>query len=166
MRFLIDANLPRSAIAVIQKFWHQVEFARDIGLAAAPDERIAARARAGALPDGTRVPRSTRGPTRDCRTRPRSLPTSFDLIRLHASVACAPCSVHPRAERRCRRLRFRFADVAASAVFATPKRHARSAIRSTRYPSSLISAVPVALPVDAPPSMNPWKSCDVCSPQK
>jgi len=45
MHFLIDANLPRAAIAVLQKFGHQVEFARDIGLAAAPDEQIAARAR-------------------------------------------------------------------------------------------------------------------------
>ena len=45
MRFLIDANLPRAAIDVCQKFGHQVEFARDIGMAAAPDEQIAARAR-------------------------------------------------------------------------------------------------------------------------
>ena len=44
MRFLIDANLPRAAIDVCQKFGHQVEFARDIGMAAAPDEQIAARA--------------------------------------------------------------------------------------------------------------------------
>lgn len=44
MRFLIDANLPRAAIVVCQKFGHQVEFARDIGLAAASDEQIAARA--------------------------------------------------------------------------------------------------------------------------
>ena len=45
MRFLIDANLPRAAIVVCQKFEHQVEFARDVGLAAASDEQIAARAR-------------------------------------------------------------------------------------------------------------------------
>ena len=45
MRFLIDANLPRSLIAAIQRFAHQVEFARDIGLASAPDEDIGARAR-------------------------------------------------------------------------------------------------------------------------
>lgn len=45
MRFLIDANLPRSTIALLLSFGHQVEFARDIGLAAAPDEDIAARAR-------------------------------------------------------------------------------------------------------------------------
>jgi predicted nuclease of predicted toxin-antitoxin system len=45
MRFLIDANLPRTAIVVCQKFGHQVEFARDIGLAAASDGQIAERAR-------------------------------------------------------------------------------------------------------------------------
>jgi predicted nuclease of predicted toxin-antitoxin system len=45
MRFLIDANLPRAAIVVCQKFGHQVEFARDIGLAAASDAQIAERAR-------------------------------------------------------------------------------------------------------------------------
>jgi predicted nuclease of predicted toxin-antitoxin system len=45
MRFLIDANLPRAAILVCQKFGHQVEFARDIGLAAASDAQIAERAR-------------------------------------------------------------------------------------------------------------------------
>jgi hypothetical protein len=37
--------VPRSAIAVLTRFGHQVEFARDIGLAAAPDEQIAAHAR-------------------------------------------------------------------------------------------------------------------------
>jgi predicted nuclease of predicted toxin-antitoxin system len=44
MRFLIDANLPRASIAVLQRCGHQVEFARDIGLAAAPDEHVAVRA--------------------------------------------------------------------------------------------------------------------------
>jgi predicted nuclease of predicted toxin-antitoxin system len=44
MRFLIDANLPRSAIAVLEKFRHQVEFARDVGLAEALDEQVAAHA--------------------------------------------------------------------------------------------------------------------------
>ena len=46
MRFLIDANLPRAAIVVCQKFGHQVKFARDIGMAAASDEispRVPAR---------------------------------------------------------------------------------------------------------------------------
>jgi len=41
---LIDANLPRSVTAVVQGFGHAVEFARDLGLGAAPDEQIAAYA--------------------------------------------------------------------------------------------------------------------------
>jgi predicted nuclease of predicted toxin-antitoxin system len=41
MRFLIDANLPRAVIDVVQSLGHQVEFARDIGLASATDEQIA-----------------------------------------------------------------------------------------------------------------------------
>jgi predicted nuclease of predicted toxin-antitoxin system len=44
MRFLIDANLPRSIITALQRFGHEAEFARDIGLGAAPDEHIAAHA--------------------------------------------------------------------------------------------------------------------------
>jgi predicted nuclease of predicted toxin-antitoxin system len=35
MRFLIDANLPRSIVTALQRFGHEVEFARDIGLGAA-----------------------------------------------------------------------------------------------------------------------------------
>ena len=45
MRFLLDANLPRAAIAVLVDSGHEAEFARDIGLAAAPDDQIAAHAR-------------------------------------------------------------------------------------------------------------------------
>lgn len=45
MRFLIDANLPRSAIGTLLARGHHVEFARDIGLAAAPDAQIAEHAR-------------------------------------------------------------------------------------------------------------------------
>jgi len=37
MRFLIDANLPRSIVAALQRFGHDVESARDIGLGAASD---------------------------------------------------------------------------------------------------------------------------------
>jgi hypothetical protein len=37
MRFLIDANMPRSIIALVASLGHEVEFARDVGLAAAPD---------------------------------------------------------------------------------------------------------------------------------
>ena len=46
MRFLIDANMPRSIIALVASLGHEVEFARDVGLAAAPDHEIAERARA------------------------------------------------------------------------------------------------------------------------
>ncbi|MHB1872335.1 MAG: DUF5615 family PIN-like protein [Steroidobacteraceae bacterium] len=45
MRFLLDANLPRAAVAIVEKFGHTVEFARDAGLGTAPDEVIAERAR-------------------------------------------------------------------------------------------------------------------------
>ena len=45
MLFLVDANLPRSLVALLRSLGHQVEFARDIGLAAAPDRDIAVRAR-------------------------------------------------------------------------------------------------------------------------
>jgi len=44
VRFLIDANLPRATVEVLQRLGHEVEFARDIGLAAAADERIAIQA--------------------------------------------------------------------------------------------------------------------------
>jgi predicted nuclease of predicted toxin-antitoxin system len=43
--FLVDANLPRLVVALLRRLGHHVEFARDIGLAAAPDRDIAARAR-------------------------------------------------------------------------------------------------------------------------
>lgn len=43
MRFMIDANMPRSAIGALEGHGHQVEFARDVGLGAAPDARIAER---------------------------------------------------------------------------------------------------------------------------
>jgi predicted nuclease of predicted toxin-antitoxin system len=43
--FLIDANLPRSVVALLRSLGHGVEFARDIGLADAPDRDIAARAK-------------------------------------------------------------------------------------------------------------------------
>jgi len=48
--FLIDANLPRSVVALLKSLGHDVEFARDIGLADAPDRDIATRAkRTGAV---------------------------------------------------------------------------------------------------------------------
>ena len=46
MRFLIDANLPRSIVELIVRLGHEAAFARDIGLGAAPDAAIAAHARA------------------------------------------------------------------------------------------------------------------------
>lgn len=46
MRFLIDANLPRSIVELIVRLGHEAEFARDIGLADAPDRAVAAHARA------------------------------------------------------------------------------------------------------------------------
>jgi predicted nuclease of predicted toxin-antitoxin system len=45
MRFLLDANIPRSAIAAVSRLGHQVEFARDIGLSAAPDTQVSQHAR-------------------------------------------------------------------------------------------------------------------------
>jgi predicted nuclease of predicted toxin-antitoxin system len=48
MRFLIDANLPRSIVTLVSGLGHEVEFARDIGLGAAPDSEVANRAKANA----------------------------------------------------------------------------------------------------------------------
>jgi predicted nuclease of predicted toxin-antitoxin system len=45
MRFLLDANMPRSALAVFAPFGHEAIFARDIGLGSASDDDIAAHAR-------------------------------------------------------------------------------------------------------------------------
>ena len=44
MRWLVDANMPRSTVALLQQYGHSAEHVRDIGLGGAPDERIAARA--------------------------------------------------------------------------------------------------------------------------
>jgi predicted nuclease of predicted toxin-antitoxin system len=46
VRFLIDANLPRSIVELIVRLGHEAEFARDIGLGAAPDRAIASHAQA------------------------------------------------------------------------------------------------------------------------
>jgi predicted nuclease of predicted toxin-antitoxin system len=48
MRFLIDANLPRSIVVLVSGLGHDVEFARDIGLGAAPDREVANHAKASA----------------------------------------------------------------------------------------------------------------------
>lgn len=54
MRFLLDANMPRSAVEVVSRSGHQAEFVRDVGLGAAPDSQIADRARQGSLAVVTR----------------------------------------------------------------------------------------------------------------
>ena len=45
MRFLVDANLPRSAVAALTRDGHTAEHVRDVGLGNAPDHLIAAHAR-------------------------------------------------------------------------------------------------------------------------
>lgn len=45
MRFLVDANMPRSTLELLTRLGHQTEFVRDTNLACAPDPQIAARAR-------------------------------------------------------------------------------------------------------------------------
>ena len=45
MRFLVDANMPRSTLSLLAGLGHTGEHARDIGLGHAPDAEIAARAR-------------------------------------------------------------------------------------------------------------------------
>ena len=45
MRFLVDANLPRSTIAAFARAGHQATHVNDVGLKEAPDELIAQRAR-------------------------------------------------------------------------------------------------------------------------
>jgi predicted nuclease of predicted toxin-antitoxin system len=52
MRFLLDANLPRSLFVRLLALGHDAEFARDIGLGDATDDKIAAHSqssRAGLL---------------------------------------------------------------------------------------------------------------------
>src|ERR1700722_3281091 len=45
MRFLVDANMPRTTLALLGRLGHTGEHARDLGLGDAPDAQIAARAR-------------------------------------------------------------------------------------------------------------------------
>jgi predicted nuclease of predicted toxin-antitoxin system len=49
MRFLLDANMPRSAAEVVQCLGHQAVDVRDIGLGGAQDKRIAAYAKENGL---------------------------------------------------------------------------------------------------------------------
>lgn len=44
MRFLVDANIPRSALDAFARSGHQADHVNDVGLKGAPDEQIARRA--------------------------------------------------------------------------------------------------------------------------
>lgn len=46
MNFLLDANMPRAAAAVLAAHGHMAQLVRDVGLGTATDERIAEFARA------------------------------------------------------------------------------------------------------------------------
>lgn len=45
MRFLVDANMPRSAVVALRRFGHDADHVNDLGLKHAPDSEIANRAR-------------------------------------------------------------------------------------------------------------------------
>jgi predicted nuclease of predicted toxin-antitoxin system len=49
MRFLLDANMPRSAAGVVRRLGHHAVDVRDIGLGDAADSRIAAHAKANGM---------------------------------------------------------------------------------------------------------------------
>ena len=49
MRFLVDADLPRSTNAIIQQYGHDAIDVRDVGLRSAPDHEIAQCARTHSL---------------------------------------------------------------------------------------------------------------------
>jgi predicted nuclease of predicted toxin-antitoxin system len=49
MRFLIDANMPRSTAELFKRFDHEVMDVRDIGMGGAADSDIAAYARQNRL---------------------------------------------------------------------------------------------------------------------
>ncbi|MBX3747120.1 MAG: DUF5615 family PIN-like protein [Verrucomicrobiae bacterium] len=49
MRFLLDANMPRSAAVMLRQHGHEAFDVRDIGLGGADDTRIAAHAKANGL---------------------------------------------------------------------------------------------------------------------
>lgn len=40
MKFLLDANMPRTALSVLAAHGHDAHLARDIGLSTAPDEQV------------------------------------------------------------------------------------------------------------------------------
>ena len=45
MRFLLDANMPRSAVGAVQRLGHEAVDVRDVGLGGAEDKQIAAYAK-------------------------------------------------------------------------------------------------------------------------
>ena len=45
MRFLLDANMPRSAVGAVQRLGHEVVDVRDVGLGGAEDQQVAAYAK-------------------------------------------------------------------------------------------------------------------------
>jgi predicted nuclease of predicted toxin-antitoxin system len=45
MRFLLDANMPRSAAGVVQRLGHEAVDVRDIGMGGAEDQQVAAYAK-------------------------------------------------------------------------------------------------------------------------
>lgn len=49
MRFLLDANLPRSAVTLLRELGHEVEEVREVLPGGADDAAVAARARAGRM---------------------------------------------------------------------------------------------------------------------
>ena len=49
MRFIVDADLPRSVAGVIQEYGHEALDVRDIGMSSASDEQIAQYARDNGL---------------------------------------------------------------------------------------------------------------------
>lgn len=49
MRFLIDADLPRSTVDLVRSFGHEAIDVRDIGLTSAPDERVVLYAKTHSL---------------------------------------------------------------------------------------------------------------------
>ena len=91
MKFLLDANMPRSALAALRAFGHSVEHVRDIGLGDA-DERVAASTNAATaalvsrdldFADVRRFPPQN--------TPPSKLDTHFLAVRCQIPAEAGPC---------------------------------------------------------------------------
>jgi hypothetical protein len=98
MKFLLDANLPRSTTALLQNLGHEVEDVRDVQPGGSDDEAVAARACANKLggkwlvsPSRFTHLRAERG--RHCDSFQRELALLAVLARgyFRAAVACARC---------------------------------------------------------------------------